>query len=207
MPSSFPKKIQSQFNGTLEISSLNGKKVLNSKTANYSYGALQRVLHYGLSQIYFDSKAKILLLGLGGGSVLDTLKNVCKHSGPITAIEIDPVIINIAKEEFGIQENKNLTIIAEDALDFVTHCLDSFDLIILDIFIDQNVPIDFYQVKFWDSLTQLLKPKGNILFNAGIQLRNTTDIQSILHRYSNSIAFQVHDNVYGVNTLLIGRKK
>lgn len=207
MLSSFPKKIQSQFNGTLEISSLNGKKVLNSKTANYSYGALQRVLRYGLSQIYFDSKATVLLLGLGGGSVLETLKNVCKHSGPITAIEIDPVIIKIAQEEFGIQEDKNLSIIAEDALDFVSYCQDSFDLIIIDIFIDQNVPDDFYQVSFWDTLIRLLKPKGNMLFNAGIQLQDTTDIQSILHRYATRIAFQIHTNVYGANTLLIGRKK
>jgi len=201
------KKIQSKINGTLEITWMNGKKVLDSETANYSYGSLQRILDYGLSKIYFDSKSSVLLLGMGGGSVIDTLRNRYKHIGHITAVEIDPIIIQLAKDEFDITENKELSIISDDALDFVSNCKNSFDLIIIDLFIDLKVPIEFYQISFWDQLTKLIKPKGNLLFNAGIQLNDDSDIQLLITNYSKKIEFQLHSNVHGTNTLLIGRKK
>ncbi|WP_299212545.1 fused MFS/spermidine synthase [uncultured Aquimarina sp.] len=203
----FTKKIQSKINGTLEITWMNGKKVLDSETANYSYGSLQRILDYGLSKIYFDSKSSVLLLGMGGGSVIDTLRNRYKHSGHITTVEIDPIIIQLAKDEFDITENKDLTIISEDAHRFVINCKNSFDLIIIDLFIDLKVPIKFYQISFWDQLIELIKPKGNVLFNAGIQLNDDSDIQSLITNYSKKIEFQLHSNIHGTNTLLIGRKK
>jgi len=186
---------------------MNGKKVLDSEMANYSYGSLQRILDYGLSKIYFDSKATILLLGMGGGSVIETLRRQYNHSGQITAIEIDPVIIKLAKEEFDIIQSNNLSIVADDASHFITNCKKAFDLVIIDIFIDLKVPNKFYGIEFWDSLTKRVKPKGNILFNAGIQLENDANIQSIIRAYSEDIEFQLHDNVHGTNTLLIGRKK
>ncbi|WP_298545721.1 spermidine synthase [uncultured Aquimarina sp.] len=201
------KKIQSKINGTLEVTWMNGKKVLDSETANYSYGSLQRILDYGLSKIYFDSKSSVLLLGMGGGSVIDTLRNRYKHSGHITAVEIDPIIIQLAKDEFNITENKELLIISDDALNFVSNCQNSFDLIIIDLFIDLKVPIEFYQISFWDRLIELMSPKGNVLFNAGIQLDDDSDIQSLIANYSKRIEFQLHNNVHGTNTLLIGRKK
>ncbi|MBQ4821637.1 fused MFS/spermidine synthase [Aquimarina sp. MMG016] len=201
------KKIQSKINGTLEITWMNGKKVLDSETANYSYGSLQRVLDYGLSKIYFDSKASILLLGMGGGSVIDTLRNRYNHRGHITAIEIDPIIIQLAKDEFYITENKNLKIIAEDAHRFVINCKNTYDLIIMDLFIDLKVPEEFYKIEFWDQLIKLMKPKGNVLFNAGIQLDDDSDLQSLIANYPKEIEFHLHDNVHGTNTLLIGRKK
>ncbi len=201
------KKITSKINGTLEITWMNGKKVLDSETANYSYGSLQRILDYGLSKIYFDSKANILLLGMGGGSVIETLKKKYNHRGHITAVEIDPVIIRLAEEEFDIIQSNNLSIISQDAYNFINKCNTDFDLIIIDIFIDLKVPNKFYSIEFWDTLTRQLKPKGNILFNAGIQLEDDTVIQSIIHKFSKEIEFQLHNNVYGTNTLLIGRKK
>ncbi|WP_108805630.1 fused MFS/spermidine synthase [Aquimarina sp. Aq107] len=201
------KKITSKINGTLEITWMNGKKILDSETANYSYGSLQRILDYGLSKIYFDSKANILLLGMGGGSVIETLKKKYNHRGHITAVEIDPVIIRLAEEEFDIIQSNNLSIISQDAYNFINKCNTDFDLIIIDIFIDLKVPNKFYSIEFWDTLTRQLKPKGNILFNAGIQLEDDTVIQSIIHKFTKEIEFQLHNNVYGTNTLLIGRKK
>ena len=204
---SYIRKIPSKINGTLEITWLHGKKVLNSAKANYSYGSLQRTLDDGLSNIYFDSKAKVLVLGMGGGSVIDTLRNKYNHSGHIPAVEIDPVIIEVAKVEFKITEHKNLSIISDNALHFVSNIQSSFDLIIIDLFIDMEVPIDFYETRFWDSVILLIKSKGTVLFNAGIHLRDNTNLQSIIARYTDTIEFQIYDNIQGTNTLLIGRKK
>lgn len=113
------KKIKSDKNGTLEITWLNGKKHLNSKNANYSYGSLQRILKFGLEKIDLSKINSVLLLGLGGGSVIETLRKDFDYQKHITAIEIDPVIIDLAKEEFQLKIFENLDIICDDALHFV----------------------------------------------------------------------------------------
>ena len=113
------KKVESKYSGTLEITWHNGKKHLNTKNANYSYGSLQTILKIGLQKIDITNCKKILVLGLGGGSVIDTLLNDFKYKNHITALDIDPVIIDIAKEEFNLSEKKNLKIICADAFDFI----------------------------------------------------------------------------------------
>ena len=39
------RKYESVYNGTLEINWLNGRKVLDTRNTNYSYGNLGKVLH------------------------------------------------------------------------------------------------------------------------------------------------------------------
>ena len=124
----------------MEITWYNGKKQLNTENANYSYGSLQRILKFGLKKIDLKKVNSILLLGLGGGSVIETLRIDFHYLKPIVAIDIDPVIIDIAKNEFNLKEDENLQIICEDALKFMQSNTHEFDLIIIDLFIDIQVP-------------------------------------------------------------------
>lgn len=68
------RSIPTEKNGIVKLVYENRVKVLSSSHANYSYGALQRVLEYGLKQIDMRDVKNILLLGLGGGSVIETLR-------------------------------------------------------------------------------------------------------------------------------------
>jgi len=99
------KKVKSKFNDTLEITWLNGKKHLNTKNANYSYGTLQEILKFGLEKIDLNKANSILLLGLGGGCVIETLLDEFNYKNKITAVDIDPSIIDIAENEFNINNN------------------------------------------------------------------------------------------------------
>ena len=130
------KTIDSKYSGKLEITWYNGKKHLNSANANYSYGSLQSILKFGLKKINLSKVNSVLILGLGGGSVIETLRQDFNYSGLIEAIEIDPVIIDIAKTEFGIEQNETLKIHCADAYEFVKDHSKTFDLIIVDLYID-----------------------------------------------------------------------
>ncbi|WP_024772369.1 methyltransferase domain-containing protein [Aquimarina macrocephali] len=203
----FTKEVPSKINGTLELTWMNGKKVLDSQNANYSYGSLQKLLSYGLSQIDISTNSEILLLGLGGGSIIETLRNTFDHQGKITAVEIDEIIIEIAKNEFNITGNHNLEINCEDAFLYVDHCVSQFEIIIIDIFIDNQVPEKFYESQFWKNLITLLKPDGQIVFNAGINLKENIKIESLKSIVKPDIEFSQYNRVQGTNTLLIGKKK
>lgn len=201
------RRFSSEYNGTLEVTWLNGKKVLDSKNANYSYGSLQRVLDFGLSHTKADRGAEILVLGLGGGSVLPLLRNKYKYLGKITAVEIDPEVINIAETEFDIGDHSPLELICEDAFKFVQNASAPYGLIIIDIFIDIKVPLQFYSTGFWENIPKLLNQPGIVLFNAGINSANEEEVRQLTKNEALQLEFRKLENVHGTNTLLLGMKK
>ena len=143
------KKVKSEFNGTLEITWYNGKKHLNTKNANYSYGSLQKILKFGLKKMNLSRCNNVLVLGLGGGSVIKTLGKIIGRHKSIIAVEIDPVIIEIAKEEFKLSKIEGLEIICDDATNFMKKNRSNFDLIIVDLFIDTKIPSPFFESGSW----------------------------------------------------------
>ncbi|MBK7818080.1 MAG: hypothetical protein IPJ60_11450 [Sphingobacteriaceae bacterium] len=112
-------KIRTEKNGIVELTYSNGRKILDSSNANYSYGSLQRILKFGLEKIEFTKVNDVLLLGLGGGSVIHTLRNDFGFTGKITAVEIDKTIIDIAMNEFELMLDANLETIHTDATEYV----------------------------------------------------------------------------------------
>lgn len=200
----FTRTIKSDYSGTLEITWFNGKKHLNTKNANYSYGSLQKILKFGLQKIDLNNCNKILVLGLGGGSVIKTLLNDFNYTGHITALDIDPVIIEIAKNEFKISESGKLKIICEDAINFMNNNKKLFDLIIIDLFIDSEVPTPIFKTSFWEQIIKSNSIEGKILFNASLNShdnKNLIAIKSLLSK--NKYHIVQFNKVEGTNTLLI----
>lgn len=198
------KTITSKYSGELEITWYNGKKHLNSKNANYSYGSLQRILKFGLKKIQLTKVNSILILGMGGGSVIETLRNDFNYTKSIEAVEFDPVIIEIAKSEFGIEENNQLKIHCADAFNFVETNTKLFDLIIIDLYIDLSVPDKFLRTLFWDNVINSKTSKGSILFNASVKDADENKTESLVD-YIKTKVFKVdiYKQVNNTNTVII----
>lgn len=198
------RKVKSDYSGTVEITWYNGKKQLNTKNANYSYGSLQKILKTGLQKIDLSQCKNILLLGLGGGSVLKTLRNDFKYDNNIIAIDIDPVIISIAQEEFNITNDEKLTILCADALEFIMQNDKRFDLIIIDLFVDTEIPDSFYSHSFWRQIIKATINKGSILFNASLHDYDDKKLTSIIKLLNkNNFNIEKLDRVNKTNTLII----
>ena len=196
------KKVKSEFNDSLEITWYNGKKYLNTKNANYSYGSLQEILKIGLEKINLQHCNEVLVLGLGGGSVIETLQNDFNYNGHITALDIDPVIIQLAKDEFNIHENEKLAIICEDALTFMEGNNKLFDLIIVDLYIDIEVPSVFLELPFWKNVSKATSK--SMLFNASLENSKNDKITSIISLLStHNFEIEKLEKVKDTNTLVI----
>jgi len=168
-------KQKSNISHPLEVTWSNGELVLDSKHTNYSYGSLQRILRKGLKFIGFEriqNMKNILVLGVAGGSVIKTLVDEINYTEKIIGVEIDKAVIEIAKEYFQLDKIQNLEIIIDDAFEFVLKTEDKFDLIIIDIFQDTNMPDFLFEKVFIDRICQLLNTKGFILFNTMIVNKN-----------------------------------
>lgn len=153
---------------SIEVTWNNGQLVLDSKSTNYSYGSLQRILRKGLKYIGFERIRKfedILVLGVAGGSVIKTLVDEIKFKGKITGVEIDPDIIAIANNYFDLDNIPDLEIVIDDAFEYVLKTKLKYDLIIIDIFQDTVMPNFLFEDFFIERINFLLNVNGFILFN------------------------------------------
>lgn len=153
---------------SIEITWNNGQLVLDSKSTNYSYGSLQRILRKGLKYIGFErirNFESILVLGVAGGSVIKTLVDEIKFKGKITGVEIDQDIIAVANTYFSLDKIPNLEIVIDDAFEYVLKTKLTYDLIVIDIFQDTTMPNFLFEDFFIQRINSLLNLNGFILFN------------------------------------------
>ena len=163
------KEISSERSGSLEITLVNGKLVIDSENANYSYGSLQKVLKKGLLHIGDDKLQKLenmLVLGVAGGSVIQTLRNDFKVNAKITGVEIDPEVLSLANEYFKLSNTSDLELIIADAFNYVKNSNNKYDLIIIDIFNDAKMPNELFENSFWKNISNQLTYNGLCIFNS-----------------------------------------
>lgn len=201
---------QSTFSSNLEVTWNNGKLVLDSKHTNYSYGSLEKVLRKGFQQIGYTTileMKSILLLGVAGGSAIKTLIEDIGYKGSITGVEIDAEVIKIANTYFGLNEYKNVTIIIDDAQKYIEEHDVKYNLIIIDIFEDSNMPDFLFEEKFINNIKKSLELYGYILFNFMILNDYEKKFTAFKSKF-NSSEFKVINlvNVEEFNQLLIIQK-
>jgi len=106
----------------------------------------------------------ILVFGVGGGTVIDLL---AKHfpTAAITAVDIDPTMIAIAKKYFTIGSLPNVRMIQADAKIFVNKESKQFDLVIVDIYIGPKIPEFVSSPSFLKNLHALVRSGGFLVIN------------------------------------------
>lgn len=167
MPNRILYTSKSPFHSYLEVAEEDGKLVLNTENGNYSFGNLHKVFEEvfrleKFNQLTFNN---ILILGLGGGSIVQLLRDDYQIQSPITAVEIDAEIVRIAMEWFGLERYRNVLIEIEDATDYIQSTSHKFDLILTDIYIDLEIPDHCQSEEFLKTLTQLLSESGKLIYN------------------------------------------
>jgi spermidine synthase len=158
---------QSQINPDLEVAIINGRYQLNTGKVNYSFGplhdAFRKYFSKDVPKLYDDSK--VLILGFGAGSVAYILRNELGFNSHITGIEVDETVIEIARKHFYLDKLKNIETHVSDAYDYVESCSGKFDLIVIDIYIDDKVPVKFESRVFIERIYHCLKDSGKVVFN------------------------------------------
>lgn len=204
-------KEKSALSDELKIILYNGNYLLDTTNTNYSYGSLQKVLKKGLLKIgktQIKEMSEILLLGVAGGSVVKTLVQEFEFKNSITGIELDANIIRLANKYFGLDKITNFNCILENAEDFIAHSNQNFDLIIIDIFEDKNMPEFLFDETFISNYKKLVKPKGYIIFNfMWIGKEKATKIQQYLSNFNENDFIVTHfKNIEHYNDLFVIQK-
>lgn len=157
----------SKYNEQLIVAIQDGKYVLNTKNANYSFASLHRVFQKVFHKIDMTNKQfqNVLLLGVGAGSIPTIIYKELKLNPIIDGVEIDEKVVELGNKYFGLNSFTNLNVIVGDAANFVKKTDKKYDLIIVDLFNGINVPTEFLTLNFFEQLKGLFNIKGELLFN------------------------------------------
>jgi spermidine synthase len=117
-----------------------------------------------IATIYPDEPKKILMLGLGGGSISTYLGRFLPEA-TVTTVEIDPGVINAAKTYFGLRETERMRYRAGDGRVFLNRSRELYDLILLDAYRGGYVPFHLLTREFYALVKERLTPGGAAAFN------------------------------------------
>jgi spermidine synthase len=130
---------------------------------------------------------RILIIGLGGG-VLSNVMHELSPNAEIINVDIDPVVVKLAKKYFDYKDGNNIKTVIKDGRVFVKRALlkkEKFDWIVLDAFNGDYIPEHLMTKEF---LTETKK----LLNDGGILTANTFS-SSLLYDYESA----TYQNVFG----------
>lgn len=158
------------------------------------------------SYLYQPEPRRVLIVGLGGGAMVRFLA----HHEPnveIDAVEIDPVVVRLAGEHFGVRSGGNVRIHTADAVAFIESAENQYDLILMDAFLRPSddtdatgVPTRLKTIEFLGRLKQALAPGGVVAFNVNDHERIADDIATVEAAFGDAAVYTVPS---GENKVLI----
>ncbi|MDD2776311.1 MAG: fused MFS/spermidine synthase [Gallionella sp.] len=146
-----------------------------------------------MSALYFNpSPKRILIIGLGGGTLPSTMQKLFPSS-QVDAVEIDPVVIDVAKRFFYFTPTKQMRVFEADGRVFVKRALkqkEKYDLVMLDAFDHEYIPEHMLTKEFLQEVRGLLTEKGVLAAN--------TFSSSRLYNYESATYYSVFGDFYAI---------
>jgi spermidine synthase len=90
----------------------------------------------------------------------------------IDVVEIDPVVVGLARKYFGIPANGNVVIHTVDGFEYLGETKEKYDAIYMDAFLrpcrdtgNSGIPVRLKTVEFLRGIQSRLQPRGIVVFN------------------------------------------
>ena len=153
------------------VSADGSERLLRMDTLRHAYVDLDdpTVLEFGYTQLLGDvvaaiepAPAPIAALHIGGGGF--TLPRYIEATRPGSrnrVLELDPLVLQVAREELGLVTSEDLTVVIGDGrLSLADEPSGSYDLVIGDAFAGPAVPWHLTTTEFVSEVQRVLRPGG-----------------------------------------------
>lgn len=108
----------------------------------------------------YPEGSDVLLLGLGGGTLVQQFERLKFN---IDVVELDQRIKEIAIEYFFIDPQTNIMV--DDARHYINTCEKKYDIVTLDLFLNETPPAHVLSLESFTKIKDLLKPGGMVMMN------------------------------------------
>lgn len=152
---------------------------------------------------FFDRPGDMLLIGLGGGSVV---KNYHKKGWKVTGIEIDPEVIEVAYEYFGLKASEG-EIICQDGRQFLLGTNEKYQIIVMDAFGSSSIPFHLATQESFGLIKEHLEEDGILAIN--LESMGWEDILvrslaiTLKPHFSNILALPTQENYNGLGNMVL----
>lgn len=113
---------------------------------------------------YGGGVRRALVLGLGGGNFPMMLRRALPRAF-IRALEIDPMVVEVARRFFFLAEDRRLQVVVVDALQYLSRDRERYDLIFHDAYPADGTLGALWQEDFLKTLRAHLEPGGVLVAN------------------------------------------
>lgn len=114
-----------------------------------------------LPKYFFNQPGKVLLIGLGGGSLM---KQYAKEDWQVDAVEIDPTVIKLAYQHFGLQSSEG-NVYEMDGRQFLSATTNKYEVILLDAFGSSSIPFHLITEEVFKLISDRLTSGGIFALN------------------------------------------
>jgi spermidine synthase len=114
-----------------------------------------------IPRLFFGRRGSLLLVGLGGGSLA---KNYAQAGWEVDAVEIDPLVIDLAYEFFGL-DSSEAEVFTMDGRKFLDSGSKLYDLIIVDAFGSSSIPFHLVTRESFGLMKSRLADDGVLALN------------------------------------------
>lgn len=157
------KKFHSKINDEVELVRFMGDLRLDMGGLTQSGSVIEKIWTKAIGSLIPSNVQikSVLILGLGGGSAIKTIKKFYKDA-VITAVEIDPVVVDIATNYFPFIKKYNVKVFTQDAVEYVKNLKQNYDLVLVDCYQGHSVP---EKLNSPDFVKRMLKKCKYVLIN------------------------------------------
>lgn len=135
----------------------------------------------------YNNANRILILGAGCGSYA-ILLNQLRPESEITLVDINPHVPHLAKH-FGIDSLKKAEYFVDDAVEFIKNTKNNYDMILVDVFDSNGIPIGFTKTSFFKEVFNHLEPNGIFVMNTN--MKTVLPIENALLGLTNPLHYLV----------------
>ena len=196
----------------LRVLSFDGTSETRLSLANPLQGHFEYTEYFHMAWLWNNQISNVLMIGLGGASVQRSFA----HYYPdvrVESVEIDPVVVQVAREYFGFQETATQRVRTEDGRVFLRRTKATYDLIIADAYVKgrygSSIPYHLATKEFFEMASEHLTTNGVMAYNViGTMDGWKKDILGAMYKTMKS----VFPNVYvfpatsSQNVVLIGTR-
>jgi spermidine synthase len=196
----------------VRILSFNGTRETKMSLVNPLQGHFEYTEYFHTPWLWNRDIRRVLMLGLGGGSIQRAYQHYYTNV-VVDTVELDPVVVKVAKEYFKVAETPTLKIHNQDGRMFLNRTSESYDVIILDAYTKSrygsSIPPHLTTKEFFTLASGRMTTNGVLAYNVIGDIQDSRpEIVGALYRTLKEVFPQVYAFPAGtsMNVVLVATK-